>query len=103
TKTFRSPASFAGLLVLLTFTQFNYQYICSKINFMENILLYFVTAFIVAQYLLERWLDQLNLKHWKNEIPSEMKGFIDAEQYAKTQACEKAKKSIGTWGSTLST
>ncbi len=70
---------------------------------MENILLYFVTAFIVAQYLLERWLDQLNLKHWKNEIPAEMKGFIDAEQYAKTQAYEKAKKSIGTWGSTIST
>jgi len=70
---------------------------------METLLLYFVVAFILAEFALERWLDYLNLRFWKNEIPKEMEGFIDSERYEKTQQYEKAQKQIGTLSSTLST
>jgi STE24 endopeptidase len=70
---------------------------------METVLLYFVVAFILAEFALERWLDYLNLQHWQNDIPKEMEGFIDCERYEKTQEYEKAQKRIGTLGSTLST
>jgi STE24 endopeptidase len=70
---------------------------------MEQALLYFVVAFIIAEFALERWLDWLNLKHWRNEIPKEMEGFIDSERYGKTQQYEKTKKRIGTLSSSLST
>jgi STE24 endopeptidase len=70
---------------------------------METILLYFVVAFILVEFAFEQWLDYLNLNHWKEEIPEEIKEFIDAEQYEKTQQYEKAKKRIGTISSTLNT
>jgi hypothetical protein len=52
---------------------------------MEKTLLLFIVAFIIVEFLLERWLDFINLNFWKNTIPKEMEGFIDEEKYLKTQ------------------
>jgi STE24 endopeptidase len=70
---------------------------------MEKLFLYMVTGFIVFEFIIERWLDYLNLKHWKNEIPSEMEGFIDTGRYHKIQEYEKAKKRLSAWSSSLQT
>lgn len=69
---------------------------------MEKTLLLFIVAFIIVEFLLERWLDFINLNFWKNTIPKEMEGFIDEEKYLKTQEYEKTKKKVSLYSSSIS-
>ncbi len=66
------------------------------------LLLGFVLAFIILEYLLERFLDFLNSKNWSSEIPAEMTGYLDADKYKKSQLYDQTKKRIGLIISTFS-
>ena len=51
---------------------------------MYNSVFYIIIAIIVFDYLLERWLDYLNAKNRKAELPLELKGVYDEEKYKKS-------------------
>lgn len=59
--------------------------------------------FITIEFLLERWLDYLNMNHYQSTIPAAMHGFIDEEKYLKSQEYEKAKKKITLLSSSIAT
>ncbi|MFI5220507.1 MAG: M48 family metallopeptidase [Bacteroidia bacterium] len=50
-----------------------------------------IILILLATYILERYLDWLNVRNWSNELPDELKGIYDEEKYRKSQEYEKAK------------
>jgi len=53
--------------------------------------LYFSILFVlIANFILERWLDYLNAKSWSTKLPSELSGIYDDEKYQKSQRYQKA-------------
>lgn len=52
---------------------------------MYNSIFFIIIAILVFGYLLERILDALNLKHTVTELPGELDGIYDAEEYRKSQ------------------
>ena len=52
---------------------------------MFNTVFYIIIGVLVFGYLLERILDTLNLKHTLPELPEELSGIFDAEEYRKSQ------------------
>lgn len=68
---------------------------------MNNILL-LIVAIISFDYLLERWLDYLNLKNLSETIPEKLKGIYDDEKYKQAQRYERERKRFSFISSTLS-
>ena len=68
---------------------------------MPQILFIIIIAFLIADYLLGRWLDYLNSLSWSNELPEELKGIYDAEKYRKSQDYLKVKHKFALLTSTL--
>lgn len=56
---------------------------------MYNNVFYIILAIIIADYILERVLDYLNYTKRSSELPKELEGIYDAEQYRKQQNYEK--------------
>ncbi len=52
---------------------------------MYNTIFVVIVAVLVFGYILERFLDALNLKHSLPELPEELSGIFDAEEYKKSQ------------------
>jgi len=72
---------------------------------MAEILFGVIVGFTVFEYVISLMLDYLNQQNWSDEIPGEMKGYIDQEKYAQSQQYDKAKMGLGlitsTFGLTL--
>ena len=58
---------------------------------------------LVFGYLLERLLNALNLKHTVTELPEELKGIFDEEEYRKSQLYKRDNTRFSFVTSTLST
>ena len=54
-----------------------------------SMILYILIGIIVFDYILERWLDYLNVSHRKPELPLELQGLYDAEKYKQSQDYER--------------
>jgi len=52
---------------------------------MHNTIFVVIVAVLVFGYILERILDTLNLKHSLPELPEELSGIFDAEEYKRSQ------------------
>lgn len=52
---------------------------------MHNALFYIILGIVIADFIVERWLDYLNGKKLSAELPEELKDVYDAEQYRKSQ------------------
>ena len=52
---------------------------------MYNTIFVVIVAVLVFGYILERFLDTLNLKHSLPELPEELSGIFDAEEYKRSQ------------------
>lgn len=52
---------------------------------MAQTILYIIVGIIVLDFVLERVLDYLNTTLWSNELPKELEGIYDADQYRKSQ------------------
>jgi STE24 endopeptidase len=66
--------------------------ICFKLlttNYLHNTLFYIILAIIVADFIIERWLDYLNSKKLTAELPAELRDVYDAGQYKKSQDYKK--------------
>jgi len=61
-----------------------------------------IIIILIANYLLERYLDWINIRHWSSELPEELKGIYDEDKYRKSQEYEKTKTRFGFISSTFS-
>jgi STE24 endopeptidase len=68
---------------------------------MENLLLVIILAILVADFLLERWLDYLNGRNWSDQLPPEAEGIYDTERYRKSQQYFRANQRLSVLTSSL--
>ncbi|NND62323.1 MAG: M48 family metallopeptidase [Flavobacteriaceae bacterium] len=65
-------------------------------------LFYLIIGIIVFNFALDKFLDHLNAKRFKDPIPKELEDVYDAEAYAKSQEYKKVKYRFGILVSTVS-
>ncbi|HDS06333.1 MAG TPA: M48 family peptidase [Bacteroides sp.] len=68
---------------------------------MYNTVFVLLIVILVFGYLLERVLDTLNLKHTVPELPEELSGVFDAEEYKKSQLYKRDNTRFSFITSTL--
>lgn len=56
---------------------------------MYNTVFYIIIGILIAGFILERWLDYLNLKNTKDELPEELKDVYDTKRYKESQAYKR--------------
>ena len=69
---------------------------------METTLFYIIVAIIVFDYLFTRFLEYLNQSNRSKNLPNELQGIYDEEQYAKQQNYETETGRFGMITSTFS-
>ena len=69
---------------------------------MHNSIYYIILVIIVLDFIFERYLDYLNSKSLSAELPDELVGIYDKEQYARSQDYEKVKSRFALVTSALS-
>jgi len=69
---------------------------------MASTLFYLIIGIIIFDFLLERWLDYLNLKHFKPELPRELTGIYDHSKYEKSQQYLKTNSRFSMIGAAFS-
>lgn len=52
---------------------------------MTSIILGLYLFILVGSFILERWLDHINMKHSVPELPEELQGIYDEKEYARSQ------------------
>ncbi len=63
---------------------------------------YIIIAILIIDFLVERGLAWLNAKNVKTELPEQLQGLYDADEYAKQQSYFQANQKFGLITSTLS-
>lgn len=56
---------------------------------MYNTVFFIIIGILVLGFILERWLDTLNLKNTKDDLPEELKDVYDEERYKKSQTYKR--------------
>ncbi|MGC9343575.1 MAG: M48 family metallopeptidase [Bacteroidales bacterium] len=56
---------------------------------MYNTVFFIIIGILVLGFILERWLDTLNLKNTKDDLPEELKDVYDEEHYKKSQTYKR--------------
>ncbi len=69
---------------------------------MYNTVFVVLIAVLIFGYVLERILDRLNLKHTLPELPEELSGIFDEEEYRKSQLYKRDNTRFSFLTSTLS-
>ena len=69
---------------------------------MPQLILYFIIAFIVFEFVLSKVLSSLNLKTWDNPLPAEVKYLYDPKKYTEARNYAVANYRVGLLSSTLS-
>jgi STE24 endopeptidase len=62
---------------------------------MEDFILYVIIGIIVFEFLLERYLEWLNLKSHESQLPPALKGLYEEEKYAQSQRYSQEKARLG--------
>lgn len=57
---------------------------------MQIFLFYIIIGIVVFDFIVERLLEYLNLKHFKEKLPTELSGIYNEQKYHKSQAYLKA-------------
>lgn len=65
-------------------------------------LLTLILAIVTFAFVLDQFLDYLNRKANRDEIPEVMKGYYDEEKYAKSQAYQRTNGKFGLFSSSFS-
>ena len=68
---------------------------------MHNIIFILIIIIPVTGFIIERYLDHLNLKMWSVTLPKELKGICDEEEYRKSQLYQKENNIFSTWTSSF--
>ena len=56
---------------------------------------YIIIAILIFDFLLERLLNYLNSTRWSNELPKELHGIYDVDQYKKSQGYYFENQKLG--------
>ena len=67
-----------------------------------TIIFWIIIAILVVDFALERYLDYLNTTRWSDQLPEEVKGIYDEEDYRKQQAYSKTNHRFHSLTSSLS-
>ncbi len=67
-----------------------------------NTIFWVMIGVLLFGYLLEQWLDRLNLKYTVPELPDELKGIYDEQEYRKSQHYKRDNTRFSFITSTLS-
>ena len=60
-----------------------------------QIIFIILTAIIIADFILESWLELLNLKNLSEKLPAELEDLYDAEKYVQSQKYERVNIRFG--------
>lgn len=69
---------------------------------MVQTIFYLIIAILIFDYLFERLLDYLNTTRWSDQLPAELDGIYNTDEYKKSQAYKKANHKFGMLTSTFS-
>lgn len=69
---------------------------------MYNTIFVVIIGVLFFGYILDQWLDRLNLTHTVPELPEELKGIYDEEEYRKSQLYKRDNTRFSFVSSTLS-
>jgi STE24 endopeptidase len=67
-----------------------------------NIFFILIVTIVVLDFIVDKYLDYLNLKNWSPELPKEAEGIYDAEKYRKSMEYYKVNHRFGLLTSSLS-
>lgn len=67
-----------------------------------TLVFYLIIGILVLNFCIDKWLDFLNARHFKDEIPPELKDVYDEEQYIKSQDYKKVTYRFSLWVSLIS-
>lgn len=68
---------------------------------MYSILFIVILVIIVADFLIDRYVDFLNTTRWSDRLPDEVKGIYDEKKYAQQQAYQRENHRFGLLTSTF--
>lgn len=68
---------------------------------MYTTLFFVILAIIVADFLLDRYIDFLNTTRWSDKLPEEVKGIYDEQKYARQQQYQRENYRFGLLTSTF--
>lgn len=68
---------------------------------MYSILFLVILVIIVADFLIDRYVDYLNTTRWSDRLPDEVKGIYDEKKYAQQQAYQRENHRFGLLTSTF--
>ena len=66
---------------------------------MFTTLFYIILAIILADFILDRYLERLNIQHSGKELPDLLKGIFDEEKYSQQQAYLRVNHRFKFWSS----
>ena len=69
---------------------------------MYGTIFWIIIAILSFDFLLENYLDYLNIKRMGSKIPRELEGIYDKEEYAKQQAYQRENHRFGIYSGTFS-
>ncbi len=69
---------------------------------MYNTVFFIIIAILVFGFILDRWLEYLNLKHTKTSPPKELSDVYDPERYRKSQEYKKVNARFSFYSSSFS-
>ncbi|MCV6629995.1 MAG: M48 family metallopeptidase, partial [Flavobacteriaceae bacterium] len=69
---------------------------------MTNLFFYGILFILIAQYLLDTYIDYCNAKQFSDPIPDTLDGIYNKEEYRKSQAYKKTNYNFGVLSSSFS-
>ena len=69
---------------------------------MYNVVFWLIIAFVVIEFLVERYISRLNASWFGKPIPSVLSGVFDEEKYQKQQAYSMPNYRFGVLSATFS-
>ncbi len=67
-----------------------------------TLLFYIIISIIVVNFIVDKFLDHLNAKHYDDPIPDELSDVYDETEYKTSQAYKKTNYKFGVWSSLFS-
>ncbi|WP_298899954.1 M48 family metallopeptidase [uncultured Psychroserpens sp.] len=65
-------------------------------------LFYTIISIIIINFIIDKYLDALNAKHYNDPVPDELSDVYDETEYKKSQAYKKTNYKFGIWSSLFS-
>lgn len=67
-----------------------------------QLLFYIIIAILIINFIIDSWLDNLNAKHYNDQIPLELSDVYNEDEYKKSQAYKKENNRFSTYTSIFS-